>query len=509
MSSRVAVATTSALAADAAQQVAAAGGNAVDSAIAAALVSINTQPGVCALAGGAYVTVWAPGREPVTIDGNHAAPGRGLPEEARGQGAVPVTMQYGGGISTLVGAGSVAIPGALAALDSAWETYGNVSWSELFVPTIDAARAGFPLASSCFYYLNYSGEVIFSRSADGRAALYHDDGRLREVGEPVVVPHLADSLQAIADDGADVFYKGELARAISDHVRAGGGALTMADMENCRAVTRPAMISEVGDWQIATNPPPAVGGAVLSAMLLACADLPDDHWSTASLAQLIHSQRACLDFRRDHLDLARDVGAEAARLINAARDGRILTNWSSASTVHTSAVDDDGLGCAITTSAGYGSGEMPAGTGLWLNNGLGEIELNRRGLVPGEPGTPLPSNMAPSVARGHGEVIAIGSPGADRITTALHQVIVNLVEMDMSLADAISHPRVHVDTSGETDRLCAEAGLPLPEIDLPLTQFDELNMYFGGVGVALFHDETGFEVASDPRREGGTSISGG
>lgn len=268
------------------------------------------------------------------------------------------------------------------------------------------------------------------------------------------------------------------------------------------------MISRVGDWQIATNPPPAVGGAVLSAMLLACARLPHDHWSTASLAQLIHSQRACLDFRRNNLDLARDVGAEAARLISAARDGRILTNWSSASTVHTSAVDDNGLGCAITASAGYGSGEMPAGTGLWLNNGLGEIELNRRGLVPGEPGTPLPSNMAPSVARGHGEVIAIGSPGADRITTAMHQVIVNLVEMDMSLADAISHPRVHIDTSGEADRLCAEPGLDLPDTDLPVTQFDDLNMYFGGVGVALFNNETGFEVASDPRREGGTSISG-
>ena len=505
---RVAVATTSALAADAAQQVAAAGGNAVDCAIAAALMSMNTQPGVCALAGGAYVTVWAPEQDPVTVDGNHAATGRGLAEKARGLGAVPVTMQYGGGISTLVGAGSVAIPGALAALESAWTTFGNVPWSELFVPTIDATSNGFPLASSCFYYLNYSGDVIFSRSEDGRAALHHDDGRLKTVGETVIIPHLADSLQAIANDGADIFYKGEIARAISDHVRDGGGALTMADMENCRAVQRPAMISEVGEWQIATNPPPAVGGAVLSAMLLACARLPDDRWSSASLAQLIHSQRACLDFRRDHLDLADDVGEEAARLITAARDGRTLTNWSSSSTVHTSAVDENGLGCAITASAGYGSGEMPAGTGLWLNNGLGEIELNRRGLVPGEPGTPLPSNMAPSVARGHGEVIAIGSPGADRITTALHQVIVNLVEMDMSLADAISHPRVHIDTSGEFDRLCAEPGLALPQTDLPVTLFDDLNMYFGGVGVALFDDEKGFEVASDPRREGGTSISG-
>jgi gamma-glutamyltranspeptidase/glutathione hydrolase len=504
---RVAVATTSTLAADAARQISAAGGNAVDCAVGAALMSMNTEPGVCALAGGAYVTVWAPGQDPVTIDGNHAAPGRGLAEEQRGQGAVSVTMDYGSGVSTLVGVGSVAVPGALAALDKAWSNHGNVAWKELFTPTIAAVKRGFPLSSSCSYYLHYSGDRIFGRSVDGYNALHYEDKRLREPGSAIAIPHLADSLQAIADDGADVFYKGELGRAISDHVRAGDGALTMQDLENCRAVQRPALISRVGDWQIATNPPPAVGGSVLTAMLLACAELPGTHWNKATLAQLIHSQHACLDFRRDHLDLADDVGSEAARLIDAAKNGRIMTNWSSASTVHTSAVDENGLGCAITASAGYGSGEMPEGTGLWLNNGLGEIELNRRGLVAGEPGTPLPSNMAPSVARSESEVIAIGSPGADRITTALHQVIVNLVEMNMTLADAIGHPRVHVDTSGEFDRLCVEPGLDLPDTDLPIVQFDRLNMYFGGVGAALYDDDTGFEVASDPRRDGATSIS--
>ncbi len=505
---RVAVATTSALAARAGQQIADAGGNAVDCAVGTAIMSMNTEPGVCAFAGGAYVTVWAPGRDPVTVDGIHAIPGLGLPPDKLGQGATLVNMEYGGGVSTLVGPGSVAVPGALAAFERAWRDYGSVRWRELFVPSIEATRDGFPLSRSCFYYLTYTGRDIFARADDGYRALHRENDKLREAGSNIVVPHLAESLESIADTGADVFYKGEIARAIVDHVRSGDGALTMEDLASYEAIVRPAMITDIGDWSIATNPPPAVGGAVLTAMLLACAELPSNKWDKASLDKLIRVHRACLDYRRDHLDLADDVGAEAAKLIEAARTSQLLTQWNSSSTVHTSAVDENGMGCAITASAGYGSGEMPDNTGLWLNNALGELELNRRGMTPGAPGERLPSNMAPSVCRSDGKVLAIGTPGADRITTALHQVLVNLFELDKSLQNAIAHPRIHVDTSGDEDRLCAEPGFDLPDTDLPVRLYAEPNMYFGGVGAALHNKDTGFEVASDPRREGGTSISG-
>jgi gamma-glutamyltranspeptidase/glutathione hydrolase len=152
---------------------------------------------------------------------------------------------------------------------------------------------------------------------------------------------------------------------------------------------------------------------------------------------------------------------------------------------------------------------MPPGTGLWLNNCLGELELNRRGLDAGPPGARLPSNMAPSIARKKGTVLAIGSPGADRITTALHQFLVNILQFGMSIEDAIAHPRLHVDTSGEEERLMAEPGLDLPEVDLPVTISPEINMYFGGIGATLVDRENGFLVASDPRREGGTLIYNG
>lgn len=501
----VAVATSSPLAADAACEVAANGGNAVDCALAASLLTMNTEPGVCALAGSAFVTVWRAGENPVTIDGNVAVPGRGLSPEQRGHGAVTVSMEYGGGIDTLVGPGSVAVPGSLAAVELAWKRYGNVRWEQLFQPTVRATRDGFPLPAACHYYLGYSGSSVYGRSADGHGAL-HRDSQLVDPGTPIVVPHLADTLEAIGAEGASLFYEGELAARISEHCRDGGGALTREDLSEYAPIERTPLRTQIGGWDFASNPPPAVGGAVLSAMLATCADLKGSTWTTENLARLVDSQRACLDYRKQKLDLADDVGKEAASLLDAARNGQLLAKWTSASTVHTSVVDDSGTGCSITASSGYGSGEIPAGTGLWLNNCLGEIELNRRGLDAGPVGARLPSNMTPGVARRDDAVLAVGSPGADRITTALQQFLINHLQFGMPLTAAISHPRLHVDMSGDETRLMSEPGLDMPVTSLSTHEFPEIVMYFGGVGAALWHEKSGLESAADPRREGGTCI---
>ncbi len=507
--SRVAVATTSQLAADAAHEVAAEGGNAVDCALAASLLTMNTEPGVCALAGSAFVTVWRAGEDPVTIDGNVAVPGQGLATHDRGHGAVKVTMDYGGGIETLVGCGSVAVPGSLAAIDHAWRRFGKIDWRTLFSPSIRATRDGFPLSSACHYYLGYSGESVFGRSADGFQALHREDGSLRDAGSRIAVPGLADTLEAISNEGAELFYHGELGGRLSAHCLNAGGMLTRRDLSRYEAIERAPLMAEIGAWRVASNPPPAVGGAVLSAMLAACRDLEGCAWSRANLARLIRAQRACLAYRRDKLDLADDVPSAAAELLENASSGRLLARWSSASTVHTSVVDDAGTGCAITASSGYGSGEMPAGTGLWLNNCLGEIELNRRGLDAGPPGSRLPSNMAPSVARCGDAVLAAGSPGADRITTALQQFLINLLRFEMPLDAAIAHPRLHIDTSGACTRLMTEPGLDLPEIDLPVQSFSNIVMYFGGVAAASYDGRDGLLASADPRREGGTCVYSG
>jgi gamma-glutamyltranspeptidase/glutathione hydrolase len=501
---RVAVATSSQLAADAASEIADLGGNAVDCALAASLMTMNTQPGVCALAGGAYVTVWTEGSPPVTIDGNVAVPG--LPGGARA--ALPgaaVRLGYGGGVETVVGAASVAVPGSLAAAESAWKRYGAVRWDQLLAPTVRATRDGFPLPSACHYYLCYSGTPVFGRSPDGFAALHHADGSLRGVGSAIRVPELADSLAAIAREGSRIFYRGEIAARIAEHVQQGGGALTIDDLRQYRAIVRDCLCVDMSGWRIATNPPPAIGGAMLAAMLLAFRHRLLKRWDAASLNYLARVQKAALSYRRERLDLSDDVPADAARLLELAHNGRLLGDSVSASTVHTSAVDDSGLGCSITASSGYGSGEMPPGTGLWLNNCLGELELNRR--YPDSPpvGARLSSNMAPTVARAPGRVLSIGTPGADRITTALHQFLVNFLSLGLRLDEAIAHPRMHVESGPGGCNLALEPGLAFtPDADFTVTRFPEIGMYFGGVGAALFDRRGGFATGADPRREGAT-----
>jgi gamma-glutamyltranspeptidase/glutathione hydrolase len=502
---RVAVATSSRIAADAASEVAEQGGNAVDCALAAALMAMNTQPGVCALAGGAYVTVWAEGAPPVTIDGNVAVPG--LRDGGRALAAgVPLHLGYGGGVDTVVGTASVAVPGSLAALESAWRQFGVLRWERLLAPAIRAAQEGFPLPSACHYYLGYAGGPIFGRSKDGHAALHAADGSLRERGSTIRVPHLADSLAAIASEGSRVFYEGEIGRRIAEHVQGGGGALTLHDLRNYRAIDRGSLRVEMNGWQIATNPPPAVGGATLAAMLLAFRGRKMQRWDADSLAYLAQIQHAVLSYRRDRLDLSDDVPAAAARLLELAQNRQLAA--AAPCTVHTSAVDDTGLGCGITASSGYGSGEMPEGTGLWLNNCLGELELNRRDPGTLSAGTRLPSNMAPTVARTRERLLSIGSPGADRITTALHQFLVNFLLLDLGLEEAIAHPRMHVEIRQDAIDLALEPGLSFkPEARFSVRHFPEIGMYFGGVGAALFESSRGFEASADPRREGATFIS--
>ncbi|MCZ6828664.1 MAG: gamma-glutamyltransferase [Gammaproteobacteria bacterium] len=505
----MAVATTSQLAADAAAEVADCGGNAVDCAVAASMLSANTEPGVCALAGGAYVTVWHPDKEPITIDGNVAVPGIEAGARHDPDRGLAVQMEYGGGVRTVIGGASIAVPGTLAALEKASQTFGNVNWKDTLQPAIRAAADGFPLSEACHYYLGYSAAPIFSRSADGFKSLHDNNGSLLESGACVVIPHLADSLAAIAAEGARLFYEGDLAARIADHVRAAGGTLTRTDLASYEAIVRPALSVGSNGWRIATNPPPAVGGAMLAAMLQGFADEPIKSWNQEAIAHLVRVQLAALSYRKNKLDLADDVGAAANEMLELATNGQLLSRWSSASTVHTSAVDSNGLACAITASSGYGSGEMPAGTGLWLNNCLGEMELNRHGLAAGPVGARLPSNMAPGVARQNKTVLAFGSPGADRITTALHQFLINYTQIGCDLDEAVAWPRLHIDVNGERPKLSHEPGIDLPLVDMNVVPYSSTNMYFGGVAAAVFDGADRLQAAADPRREGGTFVNRG
>lgn len=502
--SGVAVASSSQLAADVGAGVARAGGNAVDTAIAAALTAMTTEPGVCALGACGFVTVAPPGGEPVTIEGHGSMPGLGLPPEAQGRAAWEVELGYGGGVTTVVGFGSVAVPGAVAALGQASRRYGRLPWRELVLPVVEVQRRGFPLPRSCRHYLDYSAEIVYGWDPESRRMLRDEQDRIVDAGTIVTVPGLAESLEQIAEEGPECFYSGELGHRIADYVSGNGGALNRRDLAEYEVAERPSLTIQLDDWAISTTTAPAVGGATLGAMLLLMGDAAPTGWTPTAVARCVEIQRTVLAFRRRRLDTSEDLDRDIASLLESAAAHRLPT---STETVHTSAVDGEGRGCSITMSSGYGSGVMPPGTGCWLNNSVGEIELNPGGLKALPPGARLSSNMAPTVARRRdGKVLATGSPGADRITTAIFQFLVSYIHFGMPLAEAVAHARLHVEHSADGDRVAVEPGLPTAEIAIEQRHFDAPSMFFGGVGAATWSPDSGFAVAGDPRRQGGTAI---
>lgn len=507
---RVSIASASQLAANAGAAVADAGGNAVDAAIGAAVCSMVTDPGIIAPGSGGFITVWPDAADPVVIDAYAEMPGRGLPPERMGQGGRPVELTYGGKTATIVGYGSVATPGSFAGLRMAWERYGDAPWEELFAPAIAAVTAGFPLSTAAAEYLGHSHELVFGWDPPSYDVIHHPNGRHLSAGDTVLIPDLAETLRELAETGVETLYGGDLGRRIAERVAEHDGILTLRDLAEYEALVRQPIMVRVDDWSIATNAPPAVGGATMAAMLLLMGVQGFDEWAAPDVARLVDVQDAVREFRRTHLDELHDRGAEAARLLELAAMGDMKGMLKSPSTSHTSTVDSDGLGCSITVSAGYGSGAMVPGTGMWLNNSLGEIELHTGGFHGVEPGVRLVSNMAPTVARSrHGAVLAIGSPGASRITTAVSSVLVNFIHLGMSLSDSIEHARLHTEIFNDVPTVSYEPGIDVTEVrGFDLRRFPDISMYFGGVQAALWDPLAGFFEKADPRRSGGVAHGG-
>jgi gamma-glutamyltranspeptidase/glutathione hydrolase len=501
---RVVVAAGTRIAAEAGSAIAEQGGNAVDAAIAAMIVSMCTDTGIMSPGCGAFVTVWPAGGEPVVVDGYVEMPGRGLPAGRLGQASHHVTFDYGGETHQRVGYGTIATPGAFAGLALASQRFGRLPWEQLLEPAIDWVERGFPLTGGAAEYLLFTHEAIYSWHPDSFRLLHHGDGSPLREGELVHIPDLADILQAIARD-ADSLYGGELGQHIGDAVRAEGGLLGAEDLRAYRAKVRTPVSARIGDWDVITNPPPAVGGTCLAGMLLLLDRLGPGDDAAGCVRNMVNAQRAVLGFRAEHLDGAgATLPGEVERML-AMADAGDPTLLTAPSTSHVSAVDDAHLACAITASAGYGSGALVDGTGFWLNNSLGELDLHTKGLDDRAPGTRLSSNMAPTIARRttDGALIAIGSPGASRITTAIAQVLANYAIGGMDLPRSVEYPRLHVELHGGRNSIAFEPGLPVVAMEgLEPRPFPAPNMFFGGVQAVLWSPDGEPLGVADARRGG-------
>ncbi|MFP5298479.1 MAG: gamma-glutamyltransferase [Actinomycetota bacterium] len=491
---RLGIASGSVLGAEAAKQVAEAGGNAVDACLATAVMGWVSEPFFTSIGGSGFVAVRTPDDIVEVIDGNQMMPVT-RPSKP-GQGIKRTYLDYSDGMYTGIGGGSIGVPGILAAVRRAWERHGSIEWEALLAPAIAAARDGFPFPKTSAYYLGVTFKEIWSQYDDARRLFTRDDGTPLQEGDLFVQPELAESLKSIAEEGPRTFYKGELATAITNAIQADGGFLQISDLDAYEAHVRHPLISECFGWRIATNPPPASGGASLVHMLslLESSRLDDP---VERLRAIAEAQRAATMLSFEGSQDADDVASEVAEEQPSKRG----------ETTHCSAADAEGYACAVTESAGYGAGLVIAG--MLMNNTLGEEELNPLGVHGLAPGARCHTNMAPTIAQKveTGSVVALGSPGATRIVGAIAQCFLRVAIDNMPLIEAVAAPRAHLDRRDAGDTLCFEPGLPGDRIEAFLKRpYDDLHMYFGAVQAAGIDGHGNVQAAHDPRRSGASAL---
>jgi gamma-glutamyltranspeptidase/glutathione hydrolase len=430
--------------------------------------------------------------------------------------AVDIPFESGSGTTQrfLIGHASCAVPGTVAGLAEAHRSYGTLPWHELLAPAIELARSGVVLTKAQAL-LHALLDSILRHTPESRA-VYGDRRRLI-AGDRLVASDLADTLETVAAEGPKTVYRGDIATAIARHLSEHGGSITRQDLASYRVIRRHPVATGYRSHVFESNPPPSSGGVLISYGLALLDQLgpPDEPGSAAELARVVEVLRE--QTRARDAQFARELyrGGLAQRLLS---EDRVATGLrrlreslqapaeraTPGGTTHISAVDADGNAAALSSSTGAGSGVVVPGTGIHMNNMLGEYDLQPGGHAPA-PGTRLTSMMAPSIVSHEGEPrLVVGSAGSVRLRSAVLQVVINAVDHGLGVEEAIDMPRVHIDEP----HLHAEGGhdpAALDELEsagYDVVRWRRLNLFFGGVAAVERRPDGTLAAAGDPRRGG-------
>jgi len=496
------------LSAEAGARVLREGGNAVDAAICAALASFAVESPLTGFGAGGFMMVHEPGGEPgpatTLIDFFVSAPGRDAIE--RGADLVPVPVHFDAEtVQTFyVGPASCGVPGTAAGLAEALRRFGTMPLAELVGPGVRLAREGAPVNAEQAYILDIL-EPIHAR-LEGTRELYAPAGRTLRQGETFRFAELAGALERFGAEGAEPFCRGEIAAALSGHVVERGGTLGPGDFAAYEPVERTPIGVDFRGTEVLTNPPPSSGGILIAY----CLALLERLGERSGPEQLVAAMGAANDARGEAFaEALYDAGLETSLLDPGSLDataGDLL-----GSTTHISVLDGGGMCANVTCSNGSGSGVLVPGTGVILNNMLGEEDLNPLGFHAIAPGRRVPSMMAPTVVLRDGEIeLGLGSAGSNRIRSAILQTIVRAVEQGMGAGEAVRAPRLHF----EDGVLQAEPGIDeeaLARIEArgtPVLRRPAINLFFGGVqAVAREHGSGALSGGGDPRRGGSVAVA--
>ena len=496
------------LTAEAGADVLRAGGNAVDAAVAAVLMSFVCEAPLTGPGAGGFMVVHAGGESHV-LDFFVAAPGLGA--EAREPGElVPIDIRFSEDAVQRfnIGPASCGAYGTTLGLAETLRRFGTVSLGDLTAAAARAAREGVEVVPMQAFLYTVLGPIV--TSTPECAALYAPEGRLLVEGETFRAPELGDLLERLGAEGPGFLYTGDVARAASDWVLERGGMLTRDDLASYELIERqPARVTYQGR-EVITNPPPSSGGILIADALgiLERLDRPHD---PSVIAEVIASTNRARD--AEFLDGLATEGFLEQFLANQALDS-VATEVRSrlGNTTHVSVMDAEGACASVTCSNGSCSGVVVPGTGVHLNNMLGEEDLNPLGFHRHAPGARVPSMMSPTVVlRDGAPEIAIGSAGSNRIRSAILQTVLGVMDRGLPAQEAVSAPRLHVE-DGQVD---AEPGVDaaaldrLEEAGWMVRRWSQPNLFFGGVQAVARNHATGeLTGGGDPRRGGVVSVVG-
>ncbi len=488
------------------EHIVAMGGNAFDAAVATGFNLMVSNPLMCSIGGGGFATIKTRGEMPVVIDFFNAMPGKGLSKDRFGKNTRTISLPYGPGVDVISGHSSIGVSGTAKGLEYLSKHYGSLPLKEVLQPTIEDARQGVPLNKTVAKWVQISAEKLHWYTPYSKSLLSTPEGKTPKEGYILKNPDLAETLEYIGNYGIDEIYHGEIAKKIVETVQEGGGIVTAQDLAEYDVIIRNPIRAEIDGFLIYSNPPPSVGGCSIIHILKAMAHLNINTMTPDIYSKIGIILHGALSNRFSAFEAHKtNQKIDLEKLYGITVDDYILEKYKniipSPNTTQLSTVDDLGNICSLTMSMGYGSGVAIPGTGIFMDNSLGELELNPLGFHALEPGERLVSNMSPTIAQSSSELLALGSPGASRISTALAQVLFNIIHFKMNLEQALAKPRIH----WEDEKVLFEKGIELERELLPenweTIEFGEMDMYFGGVqAVSLQHGKT--QAFSDPRRSG-------
>ncbi|MEO0533193.1 MAG: gamma-glutamyltransferase [Cyanobacteria bacterium P01_A01_bin.123] len=497
--------------AEAGASILAAGGNAFDSAIAAVFASFVAEPTLTSVAGGGFLLAHTAQGEDVLFDFFTQTPCSKV--GANPIDFYPVNANFGDTVQEFhIGLGSMATPGNFAGLLHVHQRLGRLPLKILVEPAIALAETGVIVDDFRAYSFILLEPILMANAAT--RDIYAPGGDLLKVGDRFCLPAMAEALANLAQSGIDGFYRGDFAHHIVQACAAQGGYLTQADFDQYQVIERSPLRLNYRGNTLLTNPPPSSGGTLIAfaLSLLSQTDLSQfTPGSVDHLRTLVEAMRLTNVARRDGFDAnlyqenVADFFLSSDHAAPYWHDFKQQVNkWGS--TTHVSVIDSDGNAASVTTSNGEGSSYVIPGTQIMVNNMLGEEDLNPHGFHQWQTNQRISSMMAPTLVLKDGQAqIALGSGGANRIRTAILQVISNVVDFHLPIAEAVVAPRIH----WERETFNLEPGFDREAIgeigDWPVNDWlwwSQPNMFFGGVHAVTVNDDGTITGAGDFRRGG-------